>query len=479
MTKAKDYGRPDRADENRELIERRLREVTSDGGPHETLTIDWRGHPVHLDVVQLPVGNLYYNPATHRVQAQRDHDPKKAAQLAEDPWSLAGQEYLDHLLKALPAAPSRTDPEFTALKESLHQYGQSDPGLVTRDGVLVNGNTRRAALIELSGPSETMRVAVLPESCGWDDIADIEFSLQLRKEHRRDYSYINRLLAVQELVDRGTPLPVIAATFRTTTARCKQDQWVYSCISSMIERSAADGVRLSWIKFEDHAEKLRELHRAYLKEQSKNPEKADILVESRITAILLGFAKTDVRYIEAGFEERYLSPVLPTSLLPETTTANDTASVKIPGLGRSVKGPSRDLTTARSLTDIVLKARALTEASISASLPQQAANEASRQLKGIKEAVDQALDVAGRDARVRKRKQAAPARLADASRSIEQCVTDLVMSRASRSLDEETFDDAVGVLRKALEKLARESQRTIKDPGDSVSWMIGNLGKGD
>lgn len=113
-----------------------------------------------------------------------------------------------------PADPSRTDPTFTELLESLREYDQTEPGLITRDGVLVNGNTRRAALLKMGGPQQPIRVAVLPESCDWEDIRDVELSLQLRKEHRRDYSYINRLLAIDELVNQGLPIGKIAAIFR-------------------------------------------------------------------------------------------------------------------------------------------------------------------------------------------------------------------------------------------------------------------------
>ncbi|WP_406400076.1 transcriptional regulator [Streptomyces uncialis] len=472
----KDYGRPGRADDNRGTVARRLDEAAAKSGPQERLTIEWRGQPTHLDVIQLPVGDLYYNPGTHRVRAQRSYDPVREAQLEEDPWSPAGQEYLGTLLKALPSAPSRVDPEFTALKESLQEYGQSDPGLVTWDGVLVNGNTRRAALMDLSGPTTEMRVAVLPESCDWGDIAKVELSLQLRKEHRRDYSYINRLLAVQELVKQGTPLPVIAATFRTTVARCEQDQWVYSCVEAMIERSAKAGVRLPLVAFENDAEKLRELQRAYAKAYAANPENADLLLESRMSAIMLGFSKTDVRHIEPDFRVRYLESTLPEGLLPAPAKQE---GVAIPGLGRSVRGPSPKLAAAKALTDTVLQARAVAEASASQVVPSEEVAKFAGQLDDIKKAMDGAIDRAGRDNRVRKRKQAAPARLADACQSIEQCVTDLVMSRASRSLDEEGFDDAVVVLRKALTKLARESGRTVKNPGDGVAWLIAAMEKDD
>ncbi|MFF9555410.1 transcriptional regulator [Streptomyces albus] len=469
---AKDYGLPPNAEENRALVKSRLEEVAVGGGPRETLTVEWRGAPEHLEVIQMPAGSLYYNPATHRIRAQSGHEPKRAELLESDPWAPDSQAYLDHLLQALPANPAQPDPEFNDLVDSLKQYGQNEPGLITHEGVLVNGNTRRAALMHLYGPTHAMRVAVLPSSCSWQDIADVELSLQLRKEHRRDYSYINRLLAVQELVEQGTPLAVIASTFRTTAARCKQDQWVLAQIESLIERSERAGERLSLVAFEEHAEKFRELHRAYVKQQAANPEKAEVLLENRLAAMLLRFAKTDVRFIEHDFGERFLTRVLPS--LPEDG-ADASTGVAIPGLGRTVKGPSPTLRAAKSLTDTVLKARVATEPGSAA--PQEVAAEAKKELKRLRHAMDEAITDAGREARIKKRKQAAPSRLADAGRSIEQCITDLVMSRASQSLDEETFDDAVTDLRKRLEKLAVEAKRTVRQPGDGVTWLLEVFGK--
>ncbi|MFI7350195.1 transcriptional regulator [Streptomyces sp. NPDC049936] len=468
---AKGYGLPPGAEENRALVQSRLEEIAAGGGPRETFTVEWRGGPEHLEVIQMPVGDLYYNPATHRIRAQADHDPKQAAALAEDPWTSDSQAYLDRLLQVLPADPARTDPEFDELTASLKEYGQTDPGLITHEGILVNGNTRRAALMQLYGPNHAMRVAVLPPSCDWQDIAAIELSLQLRKEHRRDYSYINRLLAVQELVDQGTPLAVIAATFRTTAERCRQDQWVLARIESLIERSKTAGEQLSLVAFEDQAEKFRELHRAYAKQYAVNPEKAELLLENRLAAMLLGFAKTDVRFIDHDFRDRYLSEILPGSEVP----TEGSAGVAIPGLGRAVKGPSAALSAAKALTDAVLHARAVGRPGSAA--PPEAAAEAQRDVARLKKAMDQAISDAGRDARIKKRKQAAPARLADAGRDIEQCVTDLVMSRAQRSLDEESFDDAVTDLRQKLEKLAIETRRTVQHPGDGVTWLLETFGK--
>jgi hypothetical protein len=454
----KDYGQPPRADENRSLIERRLGEVASIAGTRETQTVDWRGRQAHLDVIEVRVGDLYYNPATHRIRAQRSHDPRLDALVDEDPWSLESQQYLDKLLKVVPADPQHVDQAFMDLMNSLREYGQSDPGLTTVEGVLVNGNTRRAALLQLEGPEAKMRVAVLPASCDWNDVRDVELSLQLRKEHRRDYSYINRLLAIDELVSQGMPMAAVAQTFRSTAAACEQDVWVFSAIKSMIERSESEGRRIPLIAFEEDQEKLREVARKYQKDKATRPDDAEAMKEMRFAAITLGFSKTDVRWIESDFLGRYLAPKLPDGFLPEERSSE----VSIPGLGMAVKSGSDDAAKARLLTDKVLRAQAEGLASASGESPA---------LEQIRDLMEEAIDLAGRDQKLRKKKQKAPERVMSAVDQLDQCVTDLVMSRADRSLDEEAFNDAVLKLKKSLRRLAVESSRTIKDPGEGVEWL--------
>lgn len=84
----------------------------------------------------------------------------------------------------------------------------------------------------------------------------------------------------------------------------------------------------------------------------------------------------------------------------------------------------------------------------------------------------------GKDARVRKRKQAASDRLNDACQDIEQCTVDIGLARASNSLDEEALDDSVQKLKASLEKLARETRRSVAEPGDGVAWLLDVISKG-
>ncbi|MGI5503003.1 transcriptional regulator [Lentzea sp. CA-135723] len=465
----REFPPPPRAAEFSELVKKRLAEAREAGGTRETVTVDWNGQPLHVDVIESPLISLYFNPATHRIRAQRSHDPKRDAELDSDPYSATSQDYLKYLLQASPADTNRRDPEFDGLLESLTKFGQNDPGLITHEGVLVNGNTRAAALRELG--AQSMRVGVLPESFTWADINAVELSLQLRKDHRRDYSYINRLLALEEQAALGRTPELIAKEFRIRTETYHQERWILGVIRDQIERSKdpENGTGLKLIDFEQHQEKLKELHRIYHKTKASDPDNADVLKEMRLAAMSLGFAKTDVRLIEDGlkFREQYLDSRLPAEF---GAAAPANAPVAIPGLGVSVAAASSAVGAAKDLTNRILKAKAARgTAGPLADDESQAASEAYDQFK---EAFDLALETAGRNARLLKRKQMAPARLADASANIEQCIAELVQARSSRSLDEEAFDDAVLKLRDSLRKLAKQAGRGLKDPGDGVTWLL-------
>ncbi|GAA3609168.1 hypothetical protein GCM10022419_112670 [Nonomuraea rosea] len=468
-----DYGVPPLAEENQLLVEQRLREFRTAGGVLETVTVEWRGKALHVEVIDMPVEALYYNPGTHRIRAQRMHDSVRDEELIRDPWSARSQEYLDYLLKALPAEPSKPDPEFEVLLQSLREFKQTDPGLITRNGVLVNGNTRRAALKQLG--VSNIRVGVLPETCTWDDVNAVELSLQLRRDHKRDYSYINELLAIDEQLTLGRPLDEIAKEFRRRADSCKQDMWILAQLRDLLERSASDDVKLRLMDFEDSKEKLRELHRRYDKDcKSGSRDHADLLKENRLAAIALDFSKTDIREIDHEFRDRYLVQSLPPSL--KITMTPGPASVNIPGLNRSVKAAGADVAAAAALTDSILKAMAVKTASDR--VPLTRSNAAEQFVSDVRLAFADAVDKAKQVSRIRKRRQAAPDRISDACQDLAQCVTDLVVARASNSLDEEAYDEAVQLLRGTLRKLALESSRSIEFPGEGVSWLLEVSGKG-
>ncbi|MFD8197655.1 transcriptional regulator [Streptomyces wuyuanensis] len=459
------FGVPPEGERIRSLVEERLKQAMADNGAK--VTVEWRGEQKHLHVISMPVDMLYFNPDTHRIRAQRTLDAERNRSLEEEPWSEAAQTYLHDLLRCRPSNPNQTDPDFIALQDELDDFGQKEPGIISPDGILVDGNTRCAALKDLG--IKDIRVAVLPADTSRRDINSVELALQLRRDKRREYSYINRLIAIEDELSGGRREEDVARDFNIKTTTLHQDRWVYQLINDAIERSrSASGAALRLIDFEDHQEKLRELHRDYTKLAKTDPDAAEQLKESRLAMVVLNYPKTTVRLAEADFHSRYLDERLPEQLRP---AAQQSAAVSIPGLaGVAIPDATAAVKTTRALTDALLQAKAAAQAG--GMLEPAAVAEADALIKSARKTFDVAAKMAGQNAQLLKRQVAVPERLTDAADYVNQCAAEFAEAKAKRALDEDAFDDALLTLRASLARLAKQAGRTFSSPGSGVAWLL-------
>lgn len=460
------FGVPPEGERIRSMVEERLRQAMAENGAK--VTVEWRGEQKHLSVISMPVDLLYLNPDTHRIRAQRTLDPEQNQVLEEEPWSEDAQDYLALLLSRSPANPTQTDPDFTALQDELDDFGQKEPGIISPDGILVDGNTRCAALRKIG--IKDIRVGVLPADTSRRDINNVELALQLRKDKRREYSYINRLIAIEEELAHGRRPEDVARDFNIKTTTLRQDRWVYELVNDAIDRSKdpATGVGLRLVDFEDHQEKLRELQRDYTKLAKTDPDGAEQLKESRLAMVVLNYPKTSVRLAEADFHIRFLDERLPADLRP---AAQDSAAVSIPGLpGVAVQDGTAVVKATRALTDNLLKAKAAALAG--AKLTPAEVTQAAAKIKSARGTFDVAVKMAGQNAQLQKRKIAVPERLTDAADYVNQCAAEFAEAKAKRALDEDSFDDALLTLRASLARLAKQAGRTFSSPGDGVEWLL-------
>lgn len=463
---------PPKAAGNRELVSNRLAEARRATAARETVSVEWRGTVTHIDVISMPVDALYYNPETHRIRAQRSLDPERDTNLSENPWGEDGQGYLHELLRGDPSDPTRIDPEFTALKDDLEQHPQAEPGIITPTGIIVNGNTRRAALKELGKPD--IRVGVLPDDWSWQDVGAVELSLQLRKELKRNYSFLNHLITLDEQVRAGRPEREIAKDFRVKPRTLKRDRWLFAFINEAVDRSKVEvegksyGLRL--VDFERDKGQLEELYRAYSKLEAADPNQAALMREARLMAVVLDHSKTEIRLIEPDFYTKYLVRHIPTDLTILDDSQPPEGSTEIPGLDVSLDPPPPDVASLVQTTNRVLRAAAIAKAPHG---PSPAVREqASERVASARAAFESSLADAGRDWSLKKKKLAAPDRLQSAIESIDLCVADLVAARAGGVLDADALDDALLSMRDSLMELASQVHRSVRDLGEGAEWLM-------
>ena len=96
---------------------------------------------------------------------------------------------------------------FEDLKADLRARGQQQPAVVTAEGVLINGNRRTTALRSLfrdddHQPSRYLSCLVLPADANLREMVDLETELQIAREFKEDYTWVNEALLIEEIFER-------------------------------------------------------------------------------------------------------------------------------------------------------------------------------------------------------------------------------------------------------------------------------------
>jgi len=161
----------------------------------------WMRPQKELPVVDLPVEWVRFSTLNHRTRAEqmREIETRGVNDLFNgDPMGSVAQIAQFEILSKQEG--------FDALKQDLRERGQQEPAVVTAEGVLINGNRRSAGLRDIwlaeSAPSARyVRAYVLPADTTPDELIDLETELQVAKDYREDYSWVNEALLIEEIFD--------------------------------------------------------------------------------------------------------------------------------------------------------------------------------------------------------------------------------------------------------------------------------------
>jgi hypothetical protein len=279
---------------------------------HEVIRVPGPGNePRHCQVIKIHVDEVVLNPRSHRVRAQLEDDPEWAEN-KDDPFSESAQVVIQRQVRE-----ARTREEFATLKDSLSNEGQSDPGVVTSKGVLINANTRAVAFRELDDPNKRyIRVAVLPETMQEDELALLELRLQMQKELKVDYSLTNELLFIEELsVERSMPPAQIGKELRIGETVKKGEGEVslrlkFLDLLRTMQKLPREGLRLTFFDALGY-EQLRDLYRAYGAVVDNDPVRATSVLEAFLLSVSVGVTPVhQLRRIDPDFIPEYMLPQL-------------------------------------------------------------------------------------------------------------------------------------------------------------------------
>lgn len=285
-----------------------LEDLLAESNP-ERSRIHFRSEDVVLPVVKLPLEAVVLNAHSHRIRAQLESHPQRDV-VKNDPYGEEAQVVITQLL-------AQTE-RFEDLRVNLKEEGQRDPGVITRKGVLVNANTRVAALREID-PHAFVRVMILPPSAEAKDIAKLELELQIRKDFKQDYTFTNELLFIDELKmtyaysdsDAAKALNWAASSddkqLRNGMKRIQQSTRMLATIRELQARSD-DGIPLTY--FDDKRQALIDLDDEYESAKQKDPSAANGMREGRLFGILIGGKYRDLRTLSFTTIQDQLIPTL-------------------------------------------------------------------------------------------------------------------------------------------------------------------------
>lgn len=266
-------------------------------GDKRTQNIDFRGESKPFEVVRVGLNVPYLNHDNSRLRAQLATHPDRDVVL-HTPTSSAAQEILSDLL--------RKTEKYKELKTQLEDLDQKNPGVISRDGMLVNGNTRLVALRDIG--ANGIDVAVLPSDATTTDFFEIEMSLQLVSLIEQPYTFTNQLLLVQNLRAR---FPADEAIFKAMAWQrdgakrlAKHLRW----LAQVEEIRRATGYPYEY--FDDKEEMIKNLESSFQGLLAEDPKAAEDLKWNRVIGMALGLNKDEVRKIDEDFLQERLEKSL-------------------------------------------------------------------------------------------------------------------------------------------------------------------------
>ena len=279
---------------------------------HEVELISGFGAPIHCPVISIDAYELLLNHRSHRVRAQLQDDPQWE-DLKNDPQSEGAQEII-----AFHIREDRGEEQFAALQQSLLRDGQTHPGIITHDGVIINGNTRAVAMREVADPSKHyIRVAVLPETIKPQELNLLELRLQMQKELKGEYSFTNELLFVEELKDVSKmPPEQIATEMRIYLGNQKKgaaEVLLRLRILDLIRKMQGVPDQRLPLRFFDRLayEQMKQTLREYDAKMKDDPAAAERYLETILLSGMLGVTSVhQLRRVDGTFVGDYMVPHL-------------------------------------------------------------------------------------------------------------------------------------------------------------------------
>ncbi|MCL2797555.1 MAG: hypothetical protein FWD58_05835 [Firmicutes bacterium] len=229
------------------------------------IPIVYHGERKAFDAYQIPLDYLTYNPYNGRIGSLvKSYERQSHVLDANEPNDVKKIE--SFLMESKPDANKKT-------RQSLLDDHQRVHGIVTADGIIIDGN-RRACLLnsirhdDSIAPNQKQHceyfvAIILPIDADKKEILRLETSFQMGEDAKVDYNPIEKYLKCQDLKDEGFTDREIAQLMGDSETNIKMYLRVLTLMNEYLETYGYSGIYTLLDKNEDSFQKLDQALKAY------------------------------------------------------------------------------------------------------------------------------------------------------------------------------------------------------------------------
>ena len=203
--------------------------------PYGKQDIPWEDALKPMDVYKIPLDYLIYNKYNGRILSRTKSLESQGRQI--DAETVTGKELVEKLLTE--SNPSRNKQTL----ESITKLGQEKVGIITKDGIIIDGN-RRAMLLRQSGKYDYFKTVVLDVTLEENptEIEKLETIYQMGEDEKLGYNPVEKYLKAKGLRQRNIAVEKIADWMGETQGTIEEYLAVMETMDDYLDYLGYNGV---------------------------------------------------------------------------------------------------------------------------------------------------------------------------------------------------------------------------------------------
>lgn len=206
--------------ERKEALDKFLKE----NEPVGSKIFAYKDNPAYkIDVYEIPMKYLVFNRYNGRISVEIDSDDAANPGLKIPYDHDLEKKIINYLWESNP-------PRNKTTLADIKKKGQLEPGVVTADGVIVDGNRRAMLLTKLEPPAEFFKAGILKDAYTEDNeksIRKLENQIQFDQDSKVDYDPLAKYLSAYKLyTEDGFSAEDIANLRGQNTTKSEVEKWI-------------------------------------------------------------------------------------------------------------------------------------------------------------------------------------------------------------------------------------------------------------